>query len=162
MPEPWLRGRVEGVIPGLQPVAHSLLYAREQLEKILPTLSAEQIWTRPGNVAPIGYHVRHSMGSIDRALTYLRGEGLSDAQFEQLKAEQTDRPDLDSAALLELAHDAIYRALAVVKATAEQQLNEPRQVGRKKLPSDVRGLLFEIAVHTARHVGQIVTTARLV
>jgi hypothetical protein len=160
--EPWLRGPVTGVIPALQPVAHSLMYAREQLEKTLPALSAEQIWRRPGNVAPVGYHVRHAVGSIDRMLTYLRGETLSDAQFEQLKAEKEDRPDLDGATLLKQAHGMIDRALLVLGETNEEQLDEPREIGRKRLPTDVRGLLFEIAVHTARHIGQVATTAKLV
>ena len=36
-PEVWLRGRpVEGVPPLLQPVAHSLLQCREELERLLP------------------------------------------------------------------------------------------------------------------------------
>ena len=160
--EPWLRGPVAGVIPALQPVAHALIYAREQLDKTLPALAPEEIWRRPGNVAPIGYHVRHAMGSIDRMLTYLRGEALSDAQFEQLKAEKEDRPDLDGATLLKQAHGMIDRALLIVGEATEDQLNEPRQIGRRQLPSDVRGVLFEIAVHTARHIGQIATTAKLV
>ena len=161
-PEPWLRGTVDGVIPALQPVAHALTYAREQLEKILPALTTEQIWQRPGNVASIGYHVRHSMGSIDRVLTYLRGEALSDAQFEALRGEKDERRELDGAALLRDAQMVIERAMAVIRSTRAEQLDEPRAVGRKKLPSDVRGLLFEIAMHTARHVGQIATTAKLV
>ena len=160
--EPWLRGPMADVIPALQPVAHSLTYAREQLDKLLPALTAEQVWQRPGNAASIGYHVRHSMGSIDRMLTYLRGEQLGDAQFEQLKAEKDERRDLDGAALLDDAQRMIDRALDTVRQTTEQQLDEPREVGRKKLPTDVRGLLFEIAVHTARHVGQVATTAKLV
>jgi hypothetical protein len=162
MSEPWLRGPVEGVIAELQPVAHALLYAREQLERVLPSLTAAQLWQRPGNIAPIGYHVRHSMGSIDRVLTYMRGEGLSAEQFDALQAEQQDRPDLDGHALLQLAQQMIERALAAVHAARADQLNEARAVGRKKLPSDVRGLYFEMAVHTARHVGQIATTAKLV
>ncbi len=161
-PEPWLRGPVEGVIDPLQPVAHSLLYAREQLEKVLPTLTSEQIWKRPGNVAPVGYHVRHAMGSIDRMLTYLRGEALSEAQFEALEEEKETGSDLDGPALVQHAHTVIDRALAVVRSTGKDELDEPRAVGRARLPTDVRGLLFEIAVHTARHVGQVATTARLV
>jgi hypothetical protein len=160
--EPWLRGPVDGVIAELQPVAHALLYAREQLERVLPSLTAQQLWQRPGNIAPIGFHVRHSMGSIDRVLTYLRGEGLSSEQFDALQSEQQDRPDLDGGALLQIAQQTIERALAAVRAARGAELNEPRAVGRKRLPSDVRGLYFEMAVHTARHVGQIATTAKLV
>lgn len=77
-PEPWLRGPVEGVPAGLQPVAHALLFAREQLEEILPALNAERVWRRPGPVAPIAYHVRHSMGSIDRSLILANGTPAGD------------------------------------------------------------------------------------
>lgn len=37
-PEPWLRGPVDAVIPALQPAAHALLLASEELTRILPTL----------------------------------------------------------------------------------------------------------------------------
>jgi hypothetical protein len=160
--EPWLRGPVTGVPPGLQPVAHALMFAREELERILPSLSAKQVWQRPGNIAPIGYHVRHSMGSIDRMLTYIRGEALSTEQFAALKAEREDQPELDGRALLQHAVSVIDRALDAVRGNADTVLDEGREVGRQKLPSTVRGLFGEIAVHTARHVGQIATTAKLV
>ena len=160
--EPWLRGPVDGVTPGLQPVAHALLYAREQLEHILPGLSAEQVWRRPGHVASVGYHVRHSMGSIDRMLTYLRGSALSEEQFAALEAEKQDQPEMDGRALLEWSRPRINTAIEELRSVTEAQLDEPRTVGRKQLPSNVRGLFFEIAVHTARHVGQVATTAKLV
>ena len=35
-------------------------------------------------------------------------------------------------------------------------------VGRDRLPSTVRGLLFHAAEHAQRHTGQIVTTVRIV
>lgn len=162
MQEPWLRGPVEGVTPELQPAVHALLFAREELERLLPPLSAQQVWARPGGIAPIGYHVRHALGSIDRMLTYIRGESLSDEQFAVLKAEKDDRPDMDGAALLELAVQRIEEALAAARATRAEQAGEARAVGRQKLPSNVRGLFGEIAVHTARHVGQVATTAKLV
>jgi hypothetical protein len=159
--EPWLRGPVEGVTPGLQPTAHALLFAREELERMLSPLTSEQVWARPQGIAPIGYHVRHSMGSIERMLTYARGESLSEEQFAALKAEKRDFPELDGAALLQLAQQVIDQALAAARSVREEQLDEPRSVGRMKLPSNVRGLFAEMAVHTARHTGQIATTAKL-
>jgi hypothetical protein len=39
---------------------------------------------------------------------------------------------------------------------------EPRAVGRARLPSTVGGLLIHCAEHTQRHVGQAITTARVV
>jgi DinB superfamily len=160
--EPWLRGPVAGVPPGLQSVAHALLFAREELERILPPLNAKQVWHRPGDIAPIGYHVRHAMGSIERMLTYIRGEGLSSEQFAALRAEKEDRPEMDGAALLRHARAVIEGALQAIRDSEDTVLDHPREVGRQKLPSTVRGLFGEIAVHTARHVGQIATTAKLV
>lgn len=161
-PEPWLRGPVEGITAGLQPAAHALLFAREELERLLPPLSGPQVWARPGGSAPIGYHVRHSMGSIERMLTYASGAALSEEQLAALAAEREAQPEMDGAALLALARRVIEQALAAARDAREDELDEPRLVGRKQLPSNVRGLFGEIAVHTARHVGQIATTARLV
>ena len=160
--EPWLRGEVDGIVAGLQPVAHALMFAMEELTQILPPLSAKQAWQRPGNVAPIGYHVLHFTGSIDRMLTYADGQSLTPEQFDALQIEKQDHPDMDGAALLRLAIATLDRAMNVVRETSDAALDEPRAVGRMKLPSNVRGLLFEIAVHSARHVGQIATTAKLV
>ncbi len=160
--EPWLRGPVEGIPSGLQAVAHALLFAREELEQILPQLTAEQVWKRPGGVAPIGYHVRHCMGSVERMLTYARGEALSEEQFAALKAEQVDAPEVNGAALLTLSVSVIERALRAARAVTDVDLDEQRDVGRLRLPSTVRGLFSEIALHTARHVGQVATTAKLV
>jgi hypothetical protein len=49
-----------------------------------------------------------------------------------------------------------------VRATPERDLLAPREVGRARLPSNVLGLLFHAAEHTQRHLGQAVTTARIV
>jgi hypothetical protein len=161
-PEPWLRGPVEDVPDALQPVAHALLLAQEELMNVLPPLSSDEVWQRPGNIAPIGYHVLHFTGTIDRMLTYAAGRALSSEQFQALEFEKREHREMDGAILLTLAIKSIDRALAAVRETPEEKLNEKREVGRQKLPSNVRGLLFEIAVHTARHVGQIVTTSKLV
>ena len=56
---------------------------------------------------------------------------------------------------------AIERALTQLRATDATTLLEPRQVGRARLPSTVLGLLCHAAEHTQRHVGQLVTTAKI-
>ncbi len=38
---------------------------------------------------------------------------------------------------------------------------EPRGVGRQRLPTTVGGLIVHCAEHTQRHVGQAITTARI-
>lgn len=72
MPEAWLRGPVKGVPDELQPVAHSLVDALEDMERTASGLTAEQLWQRPGGVASVGFHLRHAAGSLDRLLTYAR------------------------------------------------------------------------------------------
>ena len=46
--------------------------------------------------------------------------------------------------------------------TIDCTLLDPREVGRMKLPSNVLGLLFHAAEHTQRHVGQLVTTVKVI
>ncbi len=60
------------------------------------------------------------------------------------------------------AQAGIDAALAEIRATPRDRLLEPREVGRGRLPSTVLGLLFHVAEHTQRHVGQTVTTAKIV
>jgi len=163
-PEVWLRGAPVPDVPALlQPVAHSLLQCREELTAALAGLTPDQLWQRPNGAASIGFHARHAAASLDRLLTYARGEPLSPAQMAALAVEET--PDLasDAAATLAAGFDAaVERALAQLRATSESTLLEPRGVGRARLPSTVLGLLFHAAEHTQRHVGQLVTTGKVI
>lgn len=162
-PEVWLRGPVPGVPPLLQPVAHSLLQCREELQATLPGLTPEQIWTRPFGAASLGFHARHAAGSLDRLFTYARGERLSAEQQAALAAEgEADAQPGAADRLLARFSDTVERALAQLRATSEAALVEPRAVGRAQLPTTVIGLLFHAAEHTQRHVGQAVTTAKVV
>ena len=147
----------------LQPVAHSLLQCREELTAALAGLTPDQLWQRPNGAASIGFHARHAAASLDRLLTYARGEALLPAQMAALAVEET--PDLasDAAATLAAGFDAaVERALAQLRATSESTLLAPRGVGRARLPSTVLGLLFHAAEHTQRHVGQLVTTGKVI
>lgn len=163
--EVWLRGAIAGIPPLLQPVAHSLLQSREEVAALLPSLTSDELWRRPADAAPAGYHVLHAAGAIDRLLTYARGEALSAAQKSALDAEASANaggvlPASDQ--LSELFDTRIESALAQLRATPEAALREAREVGRAKLPSTVIGLLFHAAEHTQRHIGQFVTTVRFV
>jgi uncharacterized damage-inducible protein DinB len=159
-PEVWLRGPVENVPALLQPVAHSLLQCREELEAQLETMTPEEIWhTR--NAASVGFHVRHAIGSLDRLFTYARGALLSDAQRQVLEQESQADPDLTADDLLAGFEAAVERALDQLRTTDQASLTQGRLVGRAQLPSTVLGLLFHAAEHTQRHVGQAVTTRKL-
>ena len=162
-PEVWLRGPVPDIPSLLQPVAHSLLQCREELQATLERLTPEQIRARPFGIASIGFHVRHAAGSLDRLLTYARGERLSVEQQAALAAEgEQDRAAETGTRLYAVFSDAVERALAQLRGTSEATLAEPRTVGRAQLPSTVLGLLVHAAEHTQRHVGQAVTTAKVV
>ena len=159
----WLRGPVDGVPPLLQPVAHALIDADEDVRKFLPPLSPEEIAARPMGAASIAYHVRHAMGSLDRLFTYARGEALSDAQMTALAAEKKlDGLIFTGPQLADEFSAAVVRAHAQLRATAENELLAIRSVGRAKLPATTMGLLVHAAEHTARHIGQLVTTAKIV
>jgi hypothetical protein len=159
-PEVWLRGPLPGYIDELQPVAHSLLQVREELGRLGP-LSAVQLWARPGGAACVGFHLKHVAGSVDRLLTYAAGKPLTAAQADYLTGEERESGE-SCEALIARAQAAIDRALAHVRATPLCTLDEPREVGRHRLPSTVLGLLFHTAEHAQRHSAQIITTAKVV
>ena len=162
-PEVWLQGPVHGVSQILQPVAHGLLHAADQIREAISSLTSAQLIARPGQIASISFHVRHAVGSLDRLFTYAKGESLSAIQLDALAAEKTvDDPSVDVQSLLDGLDAAVERALDQLRETEEATVSEHRSVGRAQLPSTVLGLLFHGAEHTARHAGQIVTTAKLV
>jgi DinB superfamily len=163
-PEPWLRGPVPGIASLLQPVAHALLQAVEDMRRIVTPLNHDALWARPGGAASVGFHVRHAAGALDRLFTYARGEMLSVEQRTALARETAPEGQGDGGAaeLVAAFERQVDRALAQLRATPADRLTEPRAVGRAKLPSTVLGLLFHGAEHTQRHVGQTIATAKVV
>jgi len=158
-----MRGPVPEIPPLLQPVAHSLLQSLEEVRVVVSPLSKADLWARPGGAASVGFHVRHAAGSLDRLFTYARGKKLSAEQRAFLDLESAPgSPPEEAAELASAFEHQVGRALEQLRNTPESKLLEVRGVGRLQLPSTVLGLLFHAAEHTQRHVGQIVTTARIV
>lgn len=161
MTEPWLRGPIIGMPPMVMPAAHALMQAAEDILMAVRGLTVSQLWALPGGAAAVGFHLRHLAGSIDRLLTYMRGEMLSDAQMEALDAEIDDdgrsADELSSEALA-----AIARGIDAMRDTPPGIYLETRGVGRRKLPTTVIGLLVHIAEHTQRHVGALIATSKVV
>jgi uncharacterized damage-inducible protein DinB len=157
-----MRGPIEGIPPLLMPVAHALIQARDELERMTSQIPPEHVWRRPGGAASIGFHVKHLGAALDRLFTYARGERLSDVQKEAFRAEE--EPGDPPAALADLVNAAtaqIDRALDQLRRMSDDQLLEHRGVGRAQLPSNVLGLLFHAAEHSTRHTGQLITTAKI-
>ena len=163
MPEAWLNGPVDGIAPVFQPVAHAFVQASDDVRQLAPAMTAEDLWRDPGGgTAPAGFHLLHLVNAMDRLLTYARGEPLSADQMATLRVEAGPQPDLDGAALAAHVDAAIARALDQVRGTDPDTIFDARRVGRSGLPSTVLGLLFHAAEHTTRHVGQFITTSKIV
>lgn len=159
----WLQGPIAGVPPLLQPVAHALVEAANDARDLLAELAPDQAWARPGGAASVGFHLLHAMGSLDRLLTYARGDALSPRQLATLAGEKSlDASAGGPADITRALEAAVTAALQQLRATDAESLLEHRDVGRAKLPSNVIGLLAHAADHTYRHVGQAITTARVV
>ena len=157
--EAWLRGPIEGVPPHLMPVFHSFAMVREDLAQYTEGLTTEDIWRRTGTLPSLGFHLRHIAHSVDRLVTYLCGDQLSEAQITTLKQE-TD-PGADLAELLADVDEKLSDAERRIRTIDAGMMQEPRYIGKKRLPSTVLGLLVHVAEHTQRHLGQAITTAKL-
>jgi hypothetical protein len=162
-PEAWQRGPVPGIPDQLQPVAHALIGAAEDASAAVNGLTAAQLWCSPGGAASVGFHLMHLAGSTDRLFTYARGEGLSAAQKGALGAERAlAEPRPAAEALLRAWQETVDRSLDQLAKTTDADLGAARGIGRMAMPSNVRGLLFHAAEHATRHVGQIITTVKIV
>ncbi|QJW90098.1 DinB family protein [Spirosoma taeanense] len=160
--EVWLRGPLPDVPPLLQPVAHTLLQARDEVNALMRDFPEALLWERPAGVASAGFHLQHLTGVLDRLFTYARQQALSPAQLSALNAEgkPTDT-SLSVTDLVDQFNRQVDLALAQLRATNEESLTEVRGVGRAAIPSTVLGLLVHAAEHTMRHVGQLTVTVRI-
>jgi uncharacterized damage-inducible protein DinB len=158
--EPWLRGTLRDVPAVPRAVLHTLELTREDLWKWCYALSNGQLNERPGGMASVAFHLRHISRSLDRLLSYAEGRQLTPEQLEALESEA----DIDAShekVFVEL-DAALLRSEERVRALATGDMETPRAVGKKKTPSTLGGLLVHVAEHTQRHVGQAITTAKIV
>jgi uncharacterized damage-inducible protein DinB len=160
MPEPWLRGTLVDVPAVTRAVLHALELAREDLWKWSFPLSDEQLNERPLGIAPVAFHLRHIARSLDRLLTYAEGTALNESQLASMRSELD--PGATHARLFEELETALNRSAQRVRALASVAFDIPRSVGKEQLPTTLGGLLVHIADHTQRHVGQAITTAKIV
>lgn len=158
--EPWLRGTHTETQAVLRAVIHALELAREDVECWCEPLSDEALNARPAELAPVAFHLRHVVRSLDRLLTYAEGEQLRPDQLTALKSELD--PGATNAELFSEFRTGMDDAIRRVHGFAGADLEQARGVGRKALPTTIGGLLVHCADHTQRHTGQAVTTAKIV
>ncbi len=158
MPEPWLRGPLLHVDPMVAPLLMSFQMAREDLAHYTEGLSFAQIWRDWPGIASVGFHMRHIQGSVERLSVYLEGRELDDRHLIFLAQE--GEPGYTRDQLLAAIEESFAHCERIARTLGPGELQEPRFVGRKKLPTTVMGLVLHIAEHTQRHVGQVITTAK--
>ena len=161
-PEVWLRGPLANIPPLLQPVAHALLQAREEINALMAGFPDELLWAKPAGLASAGFHLQHLSGVLNRLFTYARAQQLNQQQLEALAAEGKPGDTLYyTAELVELFNRQVDGAIDELSHIDEATLKDYRDVGRGKLPSTVMGLYVHSAEHTMRHAGQLLVTVRV-
>lgn len=158
--EPWLRG-THGEIPAApRAVLHALELALDDLKAWTADLTDAEIHAHPLGLNSIAFLLRHIAHSTDRILTYAEGNQLSAAQFTAYKNEQGGEET--KAELLAEVESTFAAAAQRIRALAGADLETVRGVGRKNLPTSIGGAMVHVADHTMRHVGQVITTAKLI
>jgi uncharacterized damage-inducible protein DinB len=157
--EPWLRGTHSDVPAVGRAVLHALDLALDDLAKWTEGLTNAEVHAQPLTLPSVAFHLRHIARSVDRILTYAEGGQISAEQLAALKAEQSGDEPL--AALLAEVEASFSNAAGRIRALATADFDTFRGVGRKQLPTSIGGALIHVADHTQRHVGQVVTTAKV-
>jgi|ERR1700733_414894 len=161
-PEPWLRGTHPEIPAVPRAVLHAVELAQEDLTFWCGQLSEQELSATPWGLPSIAFHLRHIARSLDRLLTYAEGHQLNERQLQALSSE-AETSCARAKIFSELSAALIDSSIRILQLGEKSDtLTQPRTVGRKKLPATVAGLLVHIADHTQRHVGQAITTAKIV
>ncbi|HMG87054.1 MAG TPA: DinB family protein [Terracidiphilus sp.] len=158
--EPWLRGTHADVPAVGRAVLHAFDLALDDITKWTGGLNDLEVHVQPLGLPALSFHLKHIARSTDRLLTYAEGGQISSDQLALLKSEQTGCETL--AELLSEVETSFSNAADRVRVLATADFNTFRGVGRKQLPTSIGGALVHVADHTQRHVGQVVTTAKVI
>ena len=158
-PEPWLRGTHANIDAVARAVLHALELAEEDIDRWCAPLTDGEFNARPFGLPPLAFHLRHIARSLDRLLSYAEGAQLDATQKAALATELDGGATRD--AVLAEFRAGLHTAAARIRAFSPQHYGSPRVVGRGGLPTTLGGLLVHCADHTQRHVGQVVTIAKL-
>ncbi len=157
--EPWMRNTHLELDPLCRGVIHALELAEEDVARWCAGLGDEAMFARPFGLPPVAFHLRHIGRSLDRLLSYAESRMLDAAQLALLASELADG---SAEEVLRDFADGLRSATARVLRFEPANYTLDRGIGRKRLPTTVAGLLIHCAEHTSRHLGQAVTTAKVV
>jgi len=161
LPEVWLRGPLPHVPPLLQPIAHALLQATEEVSELMKDFPDALLWQRPAGVASVGFHLQHLTGVLDRLFTYALGKSLDAHQLRYLKMEGGETDNITVGSLVNNFRNQVEHSIQLLMEIGDQGLTDHRGVGRAGMPSTVMGLLMHAAEHTMRHTGQLLVTVKV-
>lgn len=157
--EPWLRGTYADVPAVGRAVLYALDLALDDLTKWTAGLKDGQVHAQPLGLTSVAFHLRHLARSTDRLMSYAEGKPLSEDQLAALKSEKVGDETLGM--LLADVEFSFVNAAERIRVLATADFNIVRHVGRKQFPTTIGGALIHVADHTQRHVGQVVTTTKV-
>jgi uncharacterized damage-inducible protein DinB len=133
--------------------------AQEDTAKWCASLDDREIHARPLGLPSVAFQLRHIARSLDRFCCYAEGVPLNEQQLAALASEMENNGTREQIfSELEASLENTRRRLDTI---ARRSLEAPIAIGRKRLPTTLGGLLVHAAEHTQRHVGQAITTAKV-
>jgi uncharacterized damage-inducible protein DinB len=139
---------------------HSLQMAEEDTAKWCGALDNHELHVRPFQLPSVGFQLRHIARSLDRFCCYAEGVPLTPQQLQALSTEM--EPSGTREAIFKELSESLETTRQRLEAIIRQPLDKPIKIGRKGLPTTLAGLLIHAAEHTQRHVGQAITTAKVI
>lgn len=160
--EVWQRGPLPNIPGLLQPVAHALLQAREELKELTDSFPESLLWERPAGVASPAFHLQHLTGVLDRLFTYAKSKPLTEGQLHSLSIEG-DKSQTPSGLeqLVQLFNKQVDLTINELSQVDISTLTDTRTIGRKQIPTTLIGLYTHAAEHTMRHIGQLHVTIKI-
>jgi uncharacterized damage-inducible protein DinB len=160
MTEPWLRGTLSDVPVVQRALLHSLQMAEEDTYRWCRDLDETELHARPFQLPSVAFQLRHIARSLDRFCSYAEGTPLTPEQFAALAGEKDGDGTRES--IFSELEESLEKTRRRLDAIVRQPPDLPVNIGRKALPTTLTGLLIHAAEHTQRHVGQAITTAKLI
>jgi uncharacterized damage-inducible protein DinB len=160
MTEPWLRGTFTDLPVVQRALLHSLQMAQEDTAKWCGNLEDRELHARPFGLPSVAFQLRHIARSLDRFCCYAEGTPLSSEQLASLTAEMDGEETRDS--IFGELNESLEKTRHRLDTIIRQPLDSPVAIGRKHLPTTLAGLLIHAAEHTQRHVGQAITTVKVI
>lgn len=160
MAEPWLRGTLTDHPVVQRALIHSLQMAEEDISKWCGAFDDRELHARPFQLPSVAFQLRHIARSLDRFCCYAEGVPLTPQQLQALSAEM--EPSGTRETIFKELSESLETTRRRLGTIIQQPLDQPIKIGRKGLPTTLGGLLIHAAEHTQRHVGQAITTAKVI